>query len=471
MKEPINVTSNIKSIEPINFCGKPVMWKMEIDGLFYPPFEIPPIEGSHNFNNCKNCQTTLKSITKTLTDKFNGSEKKRAFPFCCSLHKNLVTRPEFTRAFYVKVPEFVAQKVVYTNAYIISFHNAPNWYKDITDYIEWIIDSFGAMPNNCGEPLYLSDYFFYVVDLLNKYEGLPEEKRIVLIEYIDKYRNPSKQKNTDLNILINTYQKWFKLFPFEISFFKHLKERFETRLPLFYGKPEINQFSEKAKLTIHTKKTLTNLLLQITDSILTKINTLVLYEQGQLTEPNKIELELLVAERKVKLKKGYKTKRKDEKRSYQKMLNEWFKDEKKFIKEITPILKAIPSTENEGNNSTNNKADGEQNNRTKELITKFIHEIDANKGWEYSFHSESDYNTITDLLVKFFEQKPYEITGVSIKLRKGSKTRFAKMLGNLYNELADSTLSKNEEYFRLIKTIEDYKDKTKDELYKDITRP
>jgi len=61
-----------------------------------------------------------------------------------------------------------------------------------------------------------------------------------------------------------------------------------------------------------------------------------------LTEPQKIKLELVLNERKMKLKQGYVNSSKDEEQRYRKILKEWFADEKRFIDEVTPIVKALP---------------------------------------------------------------------------------------------------------------------------------
>jgi len=153
---------------------------------------------------------------------------------------------------------------------------------------------------------------------------------------------PTKNKNTDLNILLGTYQKWLKTFPFDISFFAELKPHFEKQLPILNGKPETNKYTGLAKVKMHTKGSLIDVLLNLTNNLITQINTTTLYEKGLLTEPQKIKLELVLNERKMKLKKGYVNSSKDEEQRYRKILKEWFADEKRFIDEVTPIVKALP---------------------------------------------------------------------------------------------------------------------------------
>jgi hypothetical protein len=338
-----HTTFFVKDLKPIEFCGKPVMWQMDINGAFEKPFETQPTEGEHDFNTCEGCQKTLKELIKRLTEKFEGSHKDGAkpFPFCCTHHSELTTLKEFNRADFVGVPEMVARKIIYTNSHIKNNHQSETYYKDITDYIDYTVESFGQMPGN-AEPLYLSDYFFYITDLLERNTEVEKGRKNRLLEFLKAYRTPTETPKTDFNILLGTYQKWLKVFPFEISFFATLKPHLEKQLPLLNGKPETNKYTGIAKAKMHTKGSLIDVLLNLTNNLLTQINTTTLYEKGLLTEPQKIKLELVLNERKMKLKQGYVNSSKDEEQRYRKILKEWFADEKRFIDEVTPIVKALP---------------------------------------------------------------------------------------------------------------------------------
>ena len=338
-----HTTFFVKDLKPIEFCGKPVMWQMDINGAFEKPFETQPTEGEHDFNTCEGCQKTLKELIKRLTEKFEGNHKDGAkpFPFCCTHHSELTKLKEFNRADFISVPEMVARKIIYTNSHIKNNHQSETYYKDITDYIDYTVESFGQMPGN-AEPLYLSDYFFYITDLLERNTEVEKGRKNRLLEFLKAYRTPTETPKTDFNILLETYQKSLKVFPFEISFFSTLKPHFEKQLPILNGKPETNKYTGIAKVKMHTKGSLIDVLLNLTNNLLTQINTTTLYEKGLLTEPQKIKLELVLNERKMKLKQGYVNSSKDEEQRYRKILKEWFADEKRFIDEVTSIVKALP---------------------------------------------------------------------------------------------------------------------------------
>lgn len=343
-----HTTFFVNEIKPVEFCGKTVMWQMDLNGAFELPFEIEPTKGEHDFTTCEGCQKTLAELTKRLTIKFEGNEQKKGFPFCCSYHSNLVKVKEFNRALFANVPVMVAKKIIYTNQHIINNNSSENWYKAITDYIEWTVESFGQMPNDCGERLYLSDYFFYVTDLLKRNEEMKTETKARLLEFLNTYQTPNENPKTELNVLLSTYQKWIKEFPFELnSYFGNLKQHFEKQLPILNGKPETNIYSGMAKAKMHTKSSLIEALINLTNSLLTQINGVTLYEKGLITNANKVKLELVITSRKLKLKQGYKNSSPNEEQRYRKILKEWFKDEKKFIDEITPLLKALPPQQTE----------------------------------------------------------------------------------------------------------------------------
>ena len=199
------------------------------------------------------------------------------------------------------------------------------------------------MPKECGEPLYLSDYFDYTTNLLKGYEDVPQNKKDKLIEYINLHLKPSKKATTDLNVLVGTYEKWLKIFPFEISYFGNLKQHFEKQLPLLNGNPEENMYTGLAKAKIHTKNSLIEALINLTNDLITQLNGLILYEKGQLTDPQKIKMELIINSRKMKLKQGYNNSSPNEEQRYRNILKDWFKDEKNFIDEISPVLKELPT--------------------------------------------------------------------------------------------------------------------------------
>lgn len=312
--------------------------EIDAENFTLSAFETKPIEGYEAPTNKEtgeqfpNCCPFHKSV-------FEGAESWFSkFPNCCDQHKAMVSKWWYNKANYSGIAEKIVKQLSYTEHHISERINIDDWYKDITDYIEYNVSSFGYPA--IGLNLYLGNVQQYIK---NTNSEIPINKRQRLIEFIETYYNsPTETPKTDFNILLGTYQKWLKVFPFEISFFSTLKPHFEKQLPILNGKPETNKYTGIAKAKMHTKGSLIDVLLNLTNNLLTQINTTTLYEKGLLTEPQKIKLELVLNERKMKLKQGYVNSSKDEEQRYRKMLKEWFADEKRFIDEVAPIVKALP---------------------------------------------------------------------------------------------------------------------------------
>lgn len=430
---------------------------IEIDAEHFTlsAFETKPIEGYEAPTNKEtgeqfpNCCPFHKSV-------FEGAESWFSkFPNCCDQHKAMVSKWWYNKANYSGIAEKIVKQLSYTEHHISERINIDDWYKDITDYIEYNVSSFGHPA--IGLHLYLGNVQHYIK---NTNSEMPKNKRQRLIEFIETYYNsPKEQTKTDLNILYSTYQKWLKVFPFEISYFSTLKPHFEKQLPILNGKPETNKYTGIAKAKMHTKGSLIDVLLNLTNNLLTQINTTTLYEKGLLTEPQKIKLELVLNERKMKLKQGYVNSSKDEEQRYMKILKEWFADEKRFIDEVTPIVKALPPQPISVNES-----------RTKKVIFETITNIDK-QGWQYAFVSEQDYNLFIDLLTNFFEYKPYTLPETIIQLKRTCKTKVAKVLGEIHKELSnENKLSTDTKYFQLIRVLSHFEKETEGDLYKALTR-
>jgi hypothetical protein len=312
---------------------------IEIDAEHFTlsTFEVEPIEGyeipknkitGQVFPNCCAHHKDLYAEVKKWFDKF---------PDCCKPHKAMVGKWWFNKNNYSGLPDKILKQISFTLYHIAKQLEIENWYKDITDYIECNMHSFGHPA--IGANLYLGNIKNFLEN--NKEIEIPKEKRDKLIEFINRYYAKEDIPRTDLNILITTYQKWLKTFPFEISYFSEIKEQFEKQIPILDGKPEVNIYSGIVKARMHTKSSLIEALINITNNLLTQINGVTLYEKGLISDANKIKLELITNSRKLKLQQGYKNNSPNEEQRYRKILKEWFNDEKTYFKELTTVLKEI----------------------------------------------------------------------------------------------------------------------------------
>ena len=173
------------------------------------PYETNPTKGEHDFNGCEVCQNDLHRIKDQLTSKFNGLGKwqGREFPLCCSYHSKLPEFKEFNRDDFLNVPDMVAKKIIYTKQHIKNNYFSDNYYKEITDYIEYTIESFGLMPKDCGEPLFLGEYFSQILYYVEAIDDEPIERKGKLKEFLISSKNPKRHNPiTDINVLVSTYQ-------------------------------------------------------------------------------------------------------------------------------------------------------------------------------------------------------------------------------------------------------------------------
>lgn len=303
------------------------------------PFDANPIPDYEAPENFPNCCERHKGVLEQAQSWF------ATFPNCCDQHKAMAKKYWFN--YWLKENNYsgtaIANKIVrqlsYTEHIISKMIVTENWFKYITDYIDYNVSSFGQPA--IGLHIYLGEVKHYIRETTE----LPEIKRKNLIDFIEKeyYAAPKEGKTKiDFNILFNIYQDWVKAFPFELnSYFGNLKQQYEQQLPIIDGTPEVNTFTGIAKAKIVTKEKLFQVLINLTDNLLQQINGITLYEQGLVTDTNKIKLELVIAQRKRKLNEGYKYNSPDETTQYKKMIQYWFNDEKKFFDEITPLIKVI----------------------------------------------------------------------------------------------------------------------------------
>lgn len=348
-----HTTFYISDITPIDVCGKTLMWQINLDGAFELPFEVDPTLGEHDFNTCSVCQNTLKRITDNLTIRYQGKEQKKGFPNCCPNHARLVNYTEFTRSrdYFLGVPEMTARKVVYTNQHIKNNHDREDWYKEITDYIAWVVESFGQMPKDAGEPLYLSTYFSCVKELLDGkgMKDIDKGKRNKIENFINSYLSKSKESAIDFSYLIKTYERWINIFPFQLkAYFGNLREHFENQLPIFKGEEEYNSYSGKVKIAPHTLDSLLWRLNELTKTLLNTIDIQKLIDDRMITDINRHKFELETSELRLKTNNLTLDLLTGE-QQYVKILNQWLSLHKTYFHNITPLLSTEMGVQNPNN--------------------------------------------------------------------------------------------------------------------------
>ena len=309
--------------------------EINAEDFIITPFDTHPIEGYEIPTNemgeeLPYCCTYHKDLYNKAIIWFDK------FPNCCAKHKKIAARNSFIKTSYNDVPLKIVKQVSYTEHHIRARIETEDWYSDITEYIDYNFTSFGHPP--IGIEKYYSSILHFVKNQKNF--NIPNVKKHILIEFLEAQNNTSSKESvkTSLNVLHSVYQKWLKAFPFELSFFKTLKEQFINKLPIIDGKIVHNRYSRLSKGKALTPSKLIESLIETTNELLKKVNTAELLEKGIISDKNKHLIEVVSELHKIKqtslLGKYTETEIK-----YITVLKSWLTNEKEYFKEISELLK------------------------------------------------------------------------------------------------------------------------------------
>lgn len=331
-----NVNHNffVSKIHEMNICGKQ-MFSLE-GSVFTAPYEIQKLDyKKHNLESCEGCRKNYLVVLDDI------NKQHKTFPNCCDYHKKLINQKWFKTSEFELVPKMYADKLFNSWHHILQFIEEDNWEDEILNFLEHVFLSFGSFPKDYGEPLYFGSFKERLKKLLKSLKLLPIRKQVIL-EYIENYGSSKKDKKkekSDLNVLLTIYDKWFKLFPFELNYFKDIKEKYAKHIPIVESQ-EYNKYVGLTKITTISKSKLINHLIELTNKIIIETNAETIIARGLKINYDETKLDLVRQKRKQKLKVGYTNNSKNEDAKYRKILKEWLKDEIKFINEITPIFKS-----------------------------------------------------------------------------------------------------------------------------------
>lgn len=433
----IEKTFYINEIQEIKFCGQSMLYFQ--GGTFQLPYEIRPADGEHSLESCEGCQKQLKNLLKKIK---SGAS---TFPNCCEGHKRLHLLKEFKIDNYKGLEESISKKILFTYHHVINHIDNDDWFADFSNYLEYVIDSFGSFPQGYGSPFQISNYKAFVIDMITSQKGNLTSDKIskneidsrldqLLLHIENSFEpvdsKPQYQKNTDLNLVLATYDKWFKTFPFELSYFSHLKEKFSKSIPILKGDFKYNKYTGLSRASLHTKDSLTHFLFGLTKDIISSINGLKLYEKGLLTNVQNIKLELILKNRELELKELNSIDKSD-KRGYIRVLKNWFITEKKFIEEISPLLKEKSNIENNEPKLTINQIalklvyEGKSVTRanSNEVVNSFGHTSGDKLFNQFSYYSSTANRKGSEQTKKKFQNKIQLFESVIELLTNANKQR------------------------------------------------
>ena len=147
---------------------------------------------------------------------------------------------------------------------------------------------------------------------------------------------PNKKTDTnehDLELLVQIYKEWLRVFPFDIPYLKAAKQHFESSIPVFKGPGETNMYTGITAMGMKSKKEMLDFVKEATLTIITTLNAADLFEKGLLTDTAAAELKLLTANRKIEIEQ-LKLPANAGANNYLKILKEWLTGEKKFVSQL-----------------------------------------------------------------------------------------------------------------------------------------
>ena len=295
-------------------------------------FRIDPrnagaIKGYEQPKNFPFCCGRHKKIFVLITQWFDE------FPYCCDNHKKMADDYNIKKKDYNGLPYKIISCLSYTEYFIEQRYKNKDWYNDITNYIDYIIESFGQPVIGTGH------YYNFLINYISHQNNpLSETQKIKLLKYLEP--NTNKNSVDDAVILLKIYSKWLELFPFELSYFSKLKKYFSSNLPLINEKPIYNPYTNKSKAKFTSKENLLNVLAEHTKYLLTKVSGVKLRKAGILETKNQIvdkEIEILNESSELELKELNISKN-DDSRRYSKIINKWFENQEKYFKNLYKLI-------------------------------------------------------------------------------------------------------------------------------------
>lgn len=282
---------NLKALLKHNYAEQP-FFQVSGEILDYG-FDAEPIEDYELPANFPHCCSYHSEILANVKDWFDR------FPFCCAGHEELVLKDWFDKSIYDGMPEKISTAHAHTCSHIEAKIDTDNWYKDITDYIEYMIASFGSPSIGCER--YMAHLANYIEN--GKLSFWTPIKRQRLMEYINQLNNLASKSGDkskfDLNILYSTFQKWLKILP--DIFFKEFKEGLINKVPinLIIYDSVYNPYLGVSKSKARTKGELVELLMGFTRDLLASINTEELIAKKIILDVDKHEFNLISEEHKI----------------------------------------------------------------------------------------------------------------------------------------------------------------------------
>ena len=299
----------------------------DIKNVYFPAYEISEPEGINlpeNFPNCCNGHKQVVRETENFLD---------LFPDCCEAHRNFAKKFKRTARDFHYLKKKIVLQLEYTGQFIENHIEKNDWYKQITQYIELNVQSFGIPA--VGLELYINFLKQDIEKNLNINDGGKKQKLLQYFETNNQITIEEFAKN--LNLLQSAYAKWLKFFPFDLPYFQGLKKNFLTLTPFLESKPEYNPFLKMADAKLVDQKELVRRLVGVTKKLLGLVSSQEWFEKNKLDDNKRLDIKLAAEAHRVAQSSLVDDFTKNEKK-YVKTIKKWLQNEKSFFTEMKSIL-------------------------------------------------------------------------------------------------------------------------------------
>jgi hypothetical protein len=248
--------------------------------------------------------------------------------------------PELALNLFDQLPKMLVYKVLASHVFILNNLKEDNWKDSITDYIDYVVDSFGKVPNPLTVPIGMNEYIIYLLEILNKFDWIFYtkgylERLVYILNYINTTYIKDEIERNNFESLLSIYDKWYREFPFDLQLFSEIKSKFSITLPILKKKPRINPYLGTEVFIFFTEIEMLDFIITITKTTLEafKSKELVKKRVEYIRNDTKFNLEL---ENKLHLTNQEKLVEEYSKGvlSYKSLINKWYIAEKKYLKKV-----------------------------------------------------------------------------------------------------------------------------------------
>jgi len=248
--------------------------------------------------------------------------------------------PKFTKRLFDDLPTMLSEKVLATHVFILNYLGQDDWKDSITDYIDYVVDSFGKVPNPLMVPAGMNEYLKYLLTIHDEFDWGDYTKGVLdrlvfILNYIAKTYVKNEIESDNFESVIRIYDKWYHEFPFDLQLFSEIKNKYSSTLPILKKNPRINPYLGVEVFTLFTENEMLDFLITITKSTLEafKSKELIKKRVEYVRNDTKFNLDL---ENKIHLSNQKKLVEEYSKGrlSYMSLINKWYTSEKKYLKKV-----------------------------------------------------------------------------------------------------------------------------------------